>query len=237
MPVNPLLALVEMKDGDERTAGQGDPGSALGKSLQALFPGLKEPLLLIKKIYADNSLCGLLNGMLRVSDDTLNELTREALSGREEIKTVSFALRDGYLEGAAGLVVKNNPLQVAFRVDEIKVYLTIRSKEVRFLLAKPPEVAFHNHLQNVLLRLAMSIIRSLHGEGRINEILLGDLDGVTISGNEVTVDLQKVRAARQVVEAQILGVKILDLIRVDRVEMKEGGLILHGGLKIPGKTG
>ena len=108
-------------------------------------------------------------------------------------------------------------------------------KQIDFVLAEAPKLATENLIKNIFLGLASAVIRSLRREEEIHQLLLKDLDGVQVSDKTVTVDLYKVPSVKKVLDAELLGVKIMDIIRVDNVEIQEGELLVLGGLRVSEK--
>lgn len=231
MPIDPFKTILDLEEQAKNILNQTAVElQQFIDSAHNFFENLKQPLLFAQKLFSDNSLRELIGGKLKISEATLNELARQALSEYQEV-SLSLALHDGNIAGKADVLAKGNPVKITFDINEIKINLSRDLKEIRFTLAEAPRVELENVFKNIFLKLAMSIVRSLHGEGKISEILLKDLEGVTVTGNEVAVDLKKVSALQQVIEAEILGIVILDFIRVDKVESREHELVIFGGLK------
>ena len=200
------------------------------------YPNLKNPMEFAQKFYADNSLRQLIGGKIRISEKTLNEMVQKMLADRQEIKSVILSLYGGYMEGAADVLVKSSPAKIAFRVNSIEILLSAQAKEVSFTLEEAPKVELEGAVKNILAKVSTSLIRSLHCEDKLHDHILKDVEGVSISGNVVTVDLLKISALKPVIKAEIRGVNILDFIRVDKVDIAQDELLILGGLKLPDKV-
>ena len=204
--------------------------------IQEKYPNLKNPIEFAQKFYADNSLRQLIGGKIRISEKTLNEMMQKMLDDRQEVERLTLSLYGGYMEGTADVLVKSSPAKVAFRVHSIVILMSAQAKEVRFTLDEAPKFELEGAVKNILAKVSTSLIRSLHCEDILHDHILKDVEGVSISGNVVTVDLLKIPALKPVIKAEILGVNILDFIRVDKVDIAQGELLILGGLKLPDKV-
>lgn len=231
MPIDPFKTILDLEEQAKKFLDHSAVElQQLINSVSNVFDNLKQPLLFAQKLFSDNSLRELIGGKLKITEATLNDLVRHAMADNQEVN-LTLALHYGSIEGKADVLAKGNPVKVNFKVNDIKIILFRDLKEIRFILSEAPRVELENAYKNIFIKMATSIIRSLHGEGSISKILFKDLEGVTVTGNEVAVDLKKVSALQQVVEAEIFGIYILEFIRVDKVETREGELVIHGGLK------
>lgn len=197
-----------------------------------------EAVSFAQKILKNNSLKELINGRLRISEETVNEfvsklITDSHLDNHKEIQSIDLSLQEGHIDGTADVLVKNDACQVTFQVNEVRFNLSEEIKEVCFVLDSTPSVKMEKPLKKIFFGLADSLMRSLHGEGKLFKGFLKDFDGVSMSGNEITVDLRKVPSLKEVVESEVFGVNILDFVRIDKVELLNGEMLLHGGLKVP----
>lgn len=182
-------------------------------------------LKVIKDTWDRETLAEISQGNLFVSDDMLNEaLTKNIKEGgpAKAVKLKSAA--DGSLTITID-TVKLGPVELNGQVQEF-----VHKGDKSFMVYKVRQRNISNHglMSWVFSRVSLAMAQRMVGHMHFSDDL-----PVSIKHNTVTIDYSKVLAESELGRTKFHGHRLLDMVEIEKVTPKEGGIMFQTKLNVP----
>lgn len=199
------------------------------KITQDLLDNMKKTFNFLGYISEDNSLMHLITGQFEVSEATINSFLVEM--PEENLRNLHVRVDSNILwiigEGNFG----GTPVMVEIPLEFMGFDFTETNKKAYFRIKEFPRMATPQTLRGGIMRLAAVVAKSFLGEESLYEKFIEDIDGVTIEGKEVTVDLNAIPALNSLLSKKIFKWTLSDILNVERVVFIPGKVKIFGGIE------
>lgn len=202
---------------------------ALQRKMESFFRGTE----LLLHLQRDNDVVDLFAGRITISQFTITRFLERILEGNKQIKCISVMVKDGYI--ICTLDIDKGPVrfQVSVKLGNIKVIFQREKREVTGDILEFPRVTPKNPLLGIICSAGISILRKIAGEEHIYRRVVKKMPGLAVKGNTLRLDLMRVPALEDVLSRKVLGIPVVEVFHIDRVELKNGKVRIYGGPRIP----
>lgn len=198
---------------------------------QDFLENTKKTFNFLGYISEDNSLLHLLTGQFEISEATINSVLIDM--PEENLRNLHVRVDSNLLwiigEGQFG----GSPVIVEIPLEFMGFEFNENTKKTYFRIKEFPRMATPQTLRGGFMKLAAVVAKSFLGEENVYEKFIADIEGVTIKGKDVTIDLSSIPALNELLNKKIMKWQLVDILKVERVVFIPSKIKIFGGLDFP----
>jgi len=235
MVIKKLIGNVIPRDGIKNIMSEAmeclDDLPSLQKKMEAFFLGAE----MLFFLHGDNDVADFLAGRIVLSQSTLTRFLGRILERVQEVESISVIIREGYIICTLNVDKGPGGLEVSVKLGNPRVFLRPETPEIQIDILEFPKVRPAIPLAAFFYSVGLFILKKIAGMERIYRLVARNVPGLTVEGNTFKLNLMQVPGLEDVFSREILGLKLLDVFNIDRVELRNGEVQIYGGPRIPQK--
>ncbi len=208
-----------------------DDFPSIRKKVEAFLLGMEFMLYL----QGDNDVVDFLSGRIILSEHTLTLLVNRIVEETPGIECVSVIVKDGYILCTLSLDRGPGGMQVSLKLGNLRVNLKQEPPVFLVDLLEFPGIKTGMPLAAFIFSRTIYILKKFLNEERLYRRVLKNIKGLSVQGRTFKYNLLEAPGVENAFKRDFLGVKVVDVFSIDKVELKEGEVRIYGGPRIPEK--
>ena len=183
-------------------------------------------LTVLRDTWDRETLAQIAEGHLFVRDSMLNEAIAKNIGTDGTIRSIELRSHaNGRLDLLCTTTKKYKKIELSGTIEE---FVHVGDKSYAIYRVREKNIPNHGFVSWVFSRISLSMVERLMGHLDVSDRL-----PVDIRGNKVYVDFHEVLAASKLGQTTFRGHKLTDMIEIEGVAVREGGIMFDTKLNVP----